>query len=157
MSFLVVPRGAARRARERVCLMSMTNLVCDFSCNWLVFPFAVASEAEWLSYVCYAIMIALYGVSASTPPVLGSQGMWSDFIVVREKAGRRGACRLRKKSEHVLTKATPTAGNAACYADRDGARHPLEFNFLCYAPRASLAQQSSPLARWPSSLIHLGI
>ena len=93
MSFLVVPRGGARRARERVCLMSMTNLVCDFSCNWLVFPFAVASEAEWLSYVCYAIMIALYGVSASTPPVLGSQGMRSDFIVVREKVVREKAWR----------------------------------------------------------------
>lgn len=117
MSFLVVPRGGARRARERVCLMSMTNLVCDFSCNWLVFPFAVGSEAAWLSYVCYAIMIALYGVSASIPPVLGSQWMRSDSIVEREKVVRKkrkegGACRLRKRSEHVFTKATPTAGNS---------------------------------------------
>ena len=46
---------------------------------------------------------------------------------------------------------------AACYEDRDGARHPLEFNFLCHAPRASLAQQSISLARRPSSLIHVCI
>ena len=99
--------------------MSMTNLVCDFSCNWLVFPFAVGSEADWFELCLLCHNDCIIWCERFYPPCSRVTRHAVGFYRGERKSGERksvekgGASRLRKKSEHVLTKATPTAGNSS--------------------------------------------